>query len=132
METLGLRPARVWAVAAALGEFVGGLLMVLGLLTPLAALLLTAVMLVAIVRVHAPKGFWNSQGGFEYNLVLFVLAAALALTGAGQFSLDALIGLGAVSPMLFLLGIVVLALLGLLVWLPTVSWVQKRWHSFQA
>lgn len=132
IEMLGLRPAKWWAIAAALGETLGGLLMALGLFTPLAALLIAAVMLVAFLRVHMQNGFWNSKGGYEYNLVLFVLALALAITGAGQFSLDALIGLGPVTMALFLPGVLFLVILGLLVWQPTVSWMQKRWHVFQS
>src|SRR5579859_2105539 len=70
MDQLGFHPAKWWATTAALAEFVGGLLLVLGLGMPLGALLIIAVMLVAISRVHWSKGFWNSQGGYEYNLVL--------------------------------------------------------------
>jgi putative oxidoreductase len=131
-EMLGLYPAQWWAIAAALGETLSGLLMALGLFTPLAALLIAAVMLVAFLRVHMQHGFWNSKGGYEYNLVLFVLALALAITGAGRFSLDALIGLGPVTMALFLPGVLFLVILGLLVWPPTVSWVQKHWHVFQS
>jgi putative oxidoreductase len=129
MNMLGLRPAKWWATIAAWGEFVGGLLLVLGLFTPLAALLVLAVMLVAILKVHASKGFWNSQGGYEYNLVLSALATVLGLVGAGAFSLDALLGLSALSPNLFLLGLPLLILLGVLVHQPTSAWFQKRWHS---
>ena len=82
VNMLGLHPARWWATIAAWGEFVGGLLLVLGLFTPLAALLAVAVMLVAILKVHASKGFWNSQGGYEYNLVLSALATVLGLVGS--------------------------------------------------
>ncbi len=132
VEMLGLRPAKWWAIAAAVGETLGGVLMALGLLTPLAALLIAATMLVAMLRVHAPKGFWNSQGGYEYNLVLFVLAIAFALIGAGTYSLDALIGFGPLAPAWFLVGLLLLVILGLVVWLPTVDRVQKRWHVFQS
>lgn len=132
MNALGLHPAKWWATVAALGEFVGGLLLVLGLFTPLAALLVLAVMLVAILKVHVRKGFWNSQGGYEYNLVLSVLATVLGLVGAGVFSLDAVFGLGTLSPNLFLLGLPLLILFGVVVQLSTGSWFQKRWHSSHA
>ncbi|KHF29665.1 putative oxidoreductase MhqP [Anoxybacillus sp. BCO1] len=55
------------ALIAGLAEFVGGLLFALGLFTPFAALLLAATMVIAIVKVHAPNGFWVTQNGFEYN-----------------------------------------------------------------
>src|SRR5256712_10312882 len=125
MNMLGLHPAKWWATVSAWGEFVGGLLLVLGLFTPLAALLIVAVMLVAIMKVHASKGFWNSQGGYEYNLVLSALATVLGLFGAGAFSLDALLGLDVLSPTLFLLGLPLLILLAVVVELPVSAWFQK-------
>jgi putative oxidoreductase len=45
-------------------------------------------MVAAIMTVHAPKGLWNSNGGFEYHLVLIASAFALAGVGAGSWSLD--------------------------------------------
>lgn len=91
--SLGFRPARVWAALAVGGELVAGVLFVLGLFTPLAGLLVLATMAVAIAKVHGPKGFFAQNGGFEYNLVLIVVAVALAALGAGTFSLDHLLGL---------------------------------------
>jgi putative oxidoreductase len=132
MSMLGLHPAKWWATIAAWGEFVGGLLLVLGLFTPLAALLIIAAMLVAIMKVHASKGFWNSQGGYEYNLVLSALATVLGLVGAGAFSLDAVLGLGGLSPTLFLLGLPLVILLAVVVQRPVSAWFQKQWHSSHA
>jgi putative oxidoreductase len=91
---LGFRPARVWAAVAAWGEFLAGVLFFLGLLTPLAGVLVVATMLVAIVKVHAPKGFFSQNGGYEYNLVLAITAVAVALIGPGTLSLDHLLHLG--------------------------------------
>jgi len=93
MASLGLRPARFWAATAAIGELLGGLLVLLGFLTPLGALLIAVTMAVAIVKVHAPKGFFIQNGGYEYSLVLLVAALTLAATGAGAFSLDRVMGL---------------------------------------
>ncbi|HWO96760.1 MAG TPA: DoxX family protein, partial [Bacillus sp. (in: firmicutes)] len=45
----------------------------------------------AIVKVHGPNGYWATQNGYEYNLTLVVVAIAVALTGAGQYSLDAIL-----------------------------------------
>ncbi|MGZ3447707.1 MAG: DoxX family protein [Myxococcaceae bacterium] len=94
LESLGFRPGRVHAALAGGGELVGGLLLALGLLTPVGAALVLAVMVVAIVSVHLAKGFFVSNGGFEYNLVIMAASAALAFTGAGAYSLDAVEGLG--------------------------------------
>jgi putative oxidoreductase len=91
--SLGLRPARFWAGLAVGGELIAGALYLLGLLTPLAGLLVLGTMGVAIAKVHAPKGFFVQNGGYEYNLVLIIAAVALALVGPGTYSLDHLLGL---------------------------------------
>ena len=93
LESLGFRPGRVHAALAGIGELVGGFLLALGLLTPVGAALVIAVMVVAIVTVHLAKGFFVSDGGAEYNLVIIAASAALAFTGAGAYSLDAVDGL---------------------------------------
>jgi putative oxidoreductase len=92
-EGLGLRPGRLHASLAGFAEFAGGLLLALGLLTPLAAAMLSAVMLMAISTVHASKGIWATEGGYEYNLVLLAAAFAVSATGAGRWSLDHVLGL---------------------------------------
>lgn len=91
--SLGFRPARLWAGLAVGGELTAGLLFLLGLLTPLAGLLVLATMAVAIAKVHGPKGFFVQDGGFEYNLVLIIAALAVTAIGPGAFSLDQVLGL---------------------------------------
>jgi putative oxidoreductase len=93
LESIGMVPGRVQALFAGLAEAGGGLLLALGLLTPFAAGIVVAVMLVAAVTVHLKAGFWLSKGGYEYNLVLALAALSLAFTGAGPLSLDAALGL---------------------------------------
>jgi len=92
-ESLGMRPGKLFATLAGLGETGGGLGLALGLLTPFAAAAIIATMLVAIVKVHLEKGFFVQNGGYEYPLVLGAVAAGLAFTGPGNFSLDAIAGL---------------------------------------
>jgi putative oxidoreductase len=87
-EQLGLRPGRLHATAAGTAELLGGLLLAAGLVTPFAAAALIAVMTAAILTVHRPNGVWNSNNGYEYNLVMIAVAFALAGVGAGQWSLD--------------------------------------------
>ena len=93
LESLGFRPGRVHAALAGTAEFGGGLLVALGLLTPVGAALIIAVMVVAIGSVHLPKGFFVSDGGFEYNLMIVASSIALAFAGPGAYSLDAVEGL---------------------------------------
>jgi putative oxidoreductase len=91
-EGLGLRPGERHARLAGLGEFGGGLLLILGLLTPLGAAAVIGVMTVAILTVHAPKGWQATEGGYEYNVVLAAVAFALAAAGPGAWSIDHAIG----------------------------------------
>lgn len=92
-DKIGLRPAQVHATAAGCAELGGGLLLALGLLTPLAAATITAVMVTAVVTVHARNGVWNTEKGFEYNLVLIAAVFAIVGAGPGAWSLDNALGL---------------------------------------
>ena len=74
---------------AGYGEFIGGILMGIGLLTRYASLVLMAVSAVAIATVHLSKGFGIMGGGYEYVLTLLVVSAAVGLMGAGKYSVDA-------------------------------------------
>ena len=84
---LGLAPAGPLAVMVGVVEFAGGLMLMLGTLTPVAALALTVDMLVAIWMVHGAHGFFL-PGGYEFNLALIGALVSLMLTGPGGFSLD--------------------------------------------
>ena len=91
-QGLGLRPGKLHATGAGAAEFFGGLLLALGLLTPLAAVALIGTMTVAIAAVHWSKGVWSTEGGYEYNAVLMAIAFALAAVGPGKWSLDHALG----------------------------------------
>jgi putative oxidoreductase len=93
MDSLGMKPGKPHALAAGTAEFAGGALLALGLLSPLAAVMLIAVMTVAILTVHAKNGLWNSDGGMEFNLTLIAAAFAIAAVGAGSWSLDSALNL---------------------------------------
>jgi putative oxidoreductase len=80
------------AFAAGSAEFAGGVLLALGLFTPLAAALIGAMAIVAARTAHAGKGLWNTEGGWELVALLGVIAIGLAFNGAGAWSLDAAIG----------------------------------------
>jgi putative oxidoreductase len=90
-ESIGIKPGVTMAILAGLAEFIGGAMFALGLFTPIAALLIAATMVVAIVKVHGPNGYWITQNGFEYNLMLIAVAIGVLLIGPGQYSLDAII-----------------------------------------
>ncbi|WP_078411254.1 DoxX family protein [Priestia abyssalis] len=90
-ESIGMKPGVTMALLAGLAELAGGTLFALGLLTPLAGILIAGTMVIAIVKVHGPNGYWATQNGYEYNLMLLMTSIAVALTGAGQYSLDALL-----------------------------------------
>jgi putative oxidoreductase len=88
---LALPAPQVLVYLAIAGEFLGGLGLLVGLLTRLAALGPLCTMLVAILTVHIGHGLLAKNGGFEYPLVLLLVASFFALNGAGPWSLDALL-----------------------------------------
>jgi putative oxidoreductase len=89
MESLGMKPGVMMALMAGLAELIGGLLFTLGLLTPLAGIMIAATMVMAIVKVHASNGYWATQNGYEYNLTLIAVEIGIALIGPGKYALDA-------------------------------------------
>jgi putative oxidoreductase len=98
MEQLGFVPGRRHALFAGLAELGGGVLLALGLLTPLAATLIISVMFVAVATVHVKHGFFAHQQGYEYNLILAVVALSVAIIGPGALSIDAALGLQDAGP----------------------------------
>ena len=98
LEQLGFFPGRRHALMAGLAEFGGGLLLALGLATPLAATLIISVMFVAIATVHLKHGFFNHTQGYEYNLTLAIIALTFAIIGAGPVSVDAALGIHDAGP----------------------------------
>ena len=92
-EQLGIKPPYLMAVLAGLAEVVGGILVILGFLTPLATLALIGVMIVAVLTVHLKNGFFVTNGGYEFNLALAGMALTLLIIGAGAYSLDSALGI---------------------------------------
>jgi putative oxidoreductase len=114
---LRLRPATLWTLLAGLTEAGGGLLLVLGLLSPLGSLGVIAPMLIAIMLVHWGR-LWVIENGIEYDLVLIASALAVALVGPGAYSLDAAFGIALREPATLLVGLV-LVIVGVVVVLVT-------------
>ncbi|MGA2987638.1 MAG: DoxX family protein [Terriglobia bacterium] len=92
--TQGMHIPAVFAFLAIAAEFFGGLGLILGLLTRVAAFGITVNMLVAIFMVHLPNGLFMNWGGqqkgegIEYHLLVLAITVALMIRGAGAFSLD--------------------------------------------
>jgi len=108
MNHMRIRPATPWAWMSALAELGGGLGLALGLLTPLPSLAIAGSMLVAVALVHWPHGFFVSKGGYEFNLAILGGVAAVALTGAGAYSLDAALGIHLPEPVTLIVGTILL------------------------
>ncbi|HEX8178626.1 MAG TPA: DoxX family protein [Pyrinomonadaceae bacterium] len=88
-----MRPTWLWMAAAALSEFVGGILVLLGLLTRVGAFLILCVMLTAMLGVHLKGGFFL-PAGIEYTFALAGMCLALLIAGGGQASADKAMGGG--------------------------------------
>ncbi|MQA94583.1 MAG: DoxX family membrane protein [Streptosporangiales bacterium] len=94
-DSIGIRPGRVHALLATLTELGAGALLVLGLLTPLAAAGVVGTMLVALIANHLRNGFFifRPGEGYEYVLMITVVGFALAALGPGRWSLDHALGI---------------------------------------
>ena len=88
MESIGLAPGYLMALAAGSAEFFGGVALIVGLLVRPAAAILAVTMLVAIITVHLANGFFMSNNGYEFALVLLAISVALVFEGAGKLSVD--------------------------------------------
>jgi putative oxidoreductase len=90
---LGFFPGSAFAAAASVTEIVSGILVALGLLGPIGPALMISVMIVAAVTVHWEHGLFAATNGIELPLLYGAAAFGLALTGYGQYSLDAWLGI---------------------------------------
>src|SRR5665647_1553280 len=86
-ESIGYRPGAVWLSIVILVELVGGLCLVFGLFTRVAALLVALFMINAIWVTSAKGFFWTVQG-YEYSLLILAVALVFAVRGSGSYSLD--------------------------------------------
>jgi putative oxidoreductase len=83
---MGIPLPAVAAVFSTVAEFFGGLLILAGAFTDIAAILIVIDMLGAITFVHAKNGFLISEGGVEWPLALVAMALAIALAGPGRYA----------------------------------------------
>ncbi|PWT91624.1 MAG: hypothetical protein C5B55_07800 [Blastocatellia bacterium] len=114
LEGLGFRPGVTFAALAGLSEFAGGLLVGLGLLTPLGAAAVLSAMIVAAVSVHLQNGFFAMSNGIELPYLYGAAALALIISGGGGYSLDAQLGITFFSQAHFSIGLIVLAIVAAL------------------
>jgi putative oxidoreductase len=91
-EQVGFRPGRAFAAAASITEIVSGLLVTLGFLGPIGPALMISVMIVAAITAHWGQGLLAPKG-IELPLLYAAGAFGLALTGYGEYSLDAWLGI---------------------------------------
>ena len=111
-EGIGFKPGGLFASAAGISEFLGGLLLVVGLFTPLGAAAVLTAMIVASVSVHLKNGFFVQNNGFEPAFLYGAVALGLIFTGAGSYSLDAELALGLFNAPTVKIGVLVASLIG--------------------
>ena len=92
-ERLGIQPAMLAAVLAGSAELVAGFSLAAGLLTPVATVLIGAVMITAILMVHVSNGIWAAEGGFEFPLVLLTVGFAITALDPGSLSVNSWLGI---------------------------------------
>ena len=114
-ESIGFRPGRLFATAASLGEFISGLLIALGFLGPIGPALMLSVMIVAAISVHWKHGLFSTSNGIEVPLLYAAVGTALALTGPGLYSIDALAGLSSLWTPAISWAVLVIGILGAIV-----------------
>src|SRR5687768_824399 len=91
VHAMGLPMPDLAARLAVVGELGGGIALIVGLLTPVAGLLILGVMGTAIATVHVGKGLFAAEGGWEFPLLLGMTALYFTAHGGGPFSIDAMI-----------------------------------------
>lgn len=92
LDAMGIPLPEAAAAFALVAEIGGGALLILGLLTPLAGILVVAQMAGAFWFAHRGTEVMAAEGGWELVGVIAFLALVLAATGAGRISVDALLG----------------------------------------
>jgi len=88
LKGMGIPNPMLMAYVVAIAEFVGGVCLLIGLFTRLAALVLAIEFVVIILKVKWDKGFLQTNGGWEWDWALLAMMLSLLLTGPGHLALD--------------------------------------------
>jgi len=89
-KTVEMMGGGVLPYLVTIGEFFGGVGLIFGFLSRFSAASLIVIMIGAIAMVHGKNGFFQSAGGFEYNLALIGLLVPIFLCGPGRLSIGRL------------------------------------------
>jgi putative oxidoreductase len=89
-EGLGIPAPTLSAYFTVGAEIIGGAMLIVGALLPLAGLALTVVMLGAMFYVHMDGGFFSRDGGYEYVLLLAAVSLAIGFSGGGALAVDSM------------------------------------------
>jgi putative oxidoreductase len=91
LGSLGIPLPDVMVYFLAYGELIGGILLILGLLTFWVSIVDIIIAAVAFLTVHMANGFSVSGGGYEFIILIFAASVSLLASGAGRYSIDAMI-----------------------------------------
>ena len=89
LPNMGLPPEMQFPIA--LAEFIGGILLIMGALTRITSSIFAVILLGAIFHIRWEKGFFVSQGGWEWDLVMLAAVLAIIVTGPGRISISHLV-----------------------------------------
>lgn len=111
--SMGLQPQKVHAWMSVIFEGIAGGGLAVGFLTPFAAAAAVGLMTVAAIVAHRPNGFFVFKEGYEYVLMIAVIAVAVSILGPGKYSFDNAFGFTGHYPFYGIWGFLVAVVLGL-------------------
>jgi len=89
LVSIGIPPEMQLPIA--LAEFIGGILLVVGVLTRVTGAIFAAILLGAIFHIRWENGFFVSKGGWEWDLVMLAAVLAIIVAGPGRISISHLL-----------------------------------------
>ena len=89
VDTAGLPPEMRLPIA--LAEFIGGIFLITGVLTRITASIFSIIILGAIFHIRWEKGFFISEGGWEWDLVMLAAVLSIIVAGPGRISISHII-----------------------------------------